>query len=195
VRAVPPLDGRPIILRFRPRLSALRGRLLSGGSSEHAAGKPVWAGSFIRRRLTVLDRELLEHESALRGILIHELFHFAWVRAGNPVRRSYGAMLALEAAASARGEVGESSEVQKQVWRAAAAGTGGARGRAKRKVDALEAGARAWADYVCESFCDTAAWALCPRAPWPVSLAPRWQRKRRQWFREWVSEQVGGVRI
>lgn len=184
-QTLPPLDGNPISLQFRPRLSAFRGRLLSGRLS---LGKPVWAGSFIRRRLMVLDSELLRHEAALRGILIHELFHFVWVRAGNPARRGFAALLTLEAAAGARGEVGESSEVQKCLWRSA----GGAHGSFSPSV---AAGAHAWAAYVCESFCDTAAWALCPRAPGPVSLSPRWQKKRRQWFREWIALQATGVRV
>src|ERR1700691_363096 len=71
-QALPHFRGERISLRFRPRLSASRGRIDYG----HSGGKAIWAASFIRLRRTVLDCELLEHESALRGILIHELFHF-----------------------------------------------------------------------------------------------------------------------
>jgi hypothetical protein len=48
---------------------------------------------------------------------------------------------------------------------------------------------------VCESFCDTGAWVLCPDPPWPISLSDRWRRKRRQWLEGWIAEQDGGVRI
>jgi hypothetical protein len=147
--------------------------------SRSQGGKPVWAGSFIRRRRMVLDHELLTNEAALRGILIHELFHFVWVRAGNPARRSFALLLEAEAVAHARGELGESAEAQKDSWSA------GSR----------QNHSRAWSEYVCESFCDTAAWVLCSRTPWPVSLGESWRAKRRRWFRDWIGGQANGVRI
>lgn len=140
----------------------------------------------------VLDRELLENESALRGILIHELFHFVWVRAGNPARRGFAALLEAEFKARARGELGESSEIQKQIWLADWANN---RRRCRPPLTARRAASRVWREYVCESFCDTAAWVLYPRAPWPASLSDKWRRKRRLWLQAWIAEQKGGVRI
>jgi hypothetical protein len=140
----------------------------------------------------VLDLELLEHESALRGILIHELFHFVWVRAGNPARRNFAALLEAESRAHARGELGESSEAHKQIWLADPRSNAL---RSRPRLATRQTASRAWREYVCESFCDTGAWLLCPDAPWPVSLSDRWRRKRRQWFEGWIAEQEGGVRI
>ena len=40
-------------------------------------GLPVYAGSFIRKRQIVLDRELERQPRELARILVHELFHFA----------------------------------------------------------------------------------------------------------------------
>jgi len=187
-RALPAFDGERITLGFRRRLRASRGRLDSGDSGSQA----VWAASFIRLRRMVLDRELLDHECALRGILIHELFHFVWVRAGNPARRNFGALLEAESRARARGELGETSETHKETW---LAGWASNRRRGQPPVSARRAASRAWRDYVCESFCDTGAWLLCPTAPWPVSLSERWRRKRRLWLEGWMAEQEGGIRI
>jgi hypothetical protein len=160
--------------------------------SGHSRGKAVWAGSFIRSRRTVLDRELLEHEAALRGILIHELFHFVWVRAGNPTRRSFAALLKAESKAQARGELGESSEVWKQIWLADLENN---RRRTRPPLAAQRTASRIWREYVCESFCDTGAWLLCARAPWNASLSGRWRRKRQLWLEAWIAERDSGVRI
>jgi hypothetical protein len=187
-QALPNLDGERISLGFRRCLCASRGRLDSGESGS----KAVWAASFIRLRSMVLDLELLDHECALRGILIHELFHFVWVRAGNPARRNFAALLEAESRAHARGELGESSEAHKQIWLADPR-SNARQGRSR--LTTRQAASRTWRDYVCESFCDTGAWLLCPRAPWPVSLSERWRRKRRQWLEGWIAEQEGGVRI
>jgi hypothetical protein len=140
----------------------------------------------------VLDHELLDNESALRGILIHELFHFVWVRAGNSARRSFAALLEAESGAQARGELGESSEVQKQIWLANCRNSS----RLSRSpFTPRRSVSRVWREYVCESFCDTGAWLLCASAPWPVSLSNRWRRKRQLWLEAWIAEQNGGIRI
>ena len=115
---------------------------------------PVHAASFIRRREIVLETELLRKPD-LPLIFVHELFHFVWVRLGNAKRSSYAALLAKERMAHARGELGESSLVRKQI-------------------------APETRDYVCESFCDTAAWRYVPHNN--VSLAESWQRHRQAWF-------------
>ena len=115
------------------------------------------AASFIRQREIVLESELL-NRSDLPFILAHELFHFVWVRLGNRKRAGYAALLEAERRANARGELGESAAVRKQI----ASGT---------------------RDYVCESFCDTAAWLYAPGLKRRfVNLGKRWQRNRKAWF-------------
>jgi hypothetical protein len=105
----------------------------------------------------VLETELLQ-TADLPLIFLHELFHFAWARLGNAKRASYSALVAAELRRGARGELGESSAVRKQL-------------------------APSTRDYVCESFCDTAAWLFVPGAQRRrVTLAPRWRKLRRAWF-------------
>ena len=162
-RRAPELRGQPVRLRFAPRLRASRGRLLSGA----ARGLEVHAGSFLRRREIVLDAALLGHPGELRRILWHEIFHFVWWRAGNPLRRSWETVLAAEIRGRARGELGWSAGNRKE--RLAPAD------RARRT--------RRWREYACESFCDTAAWLLCaPRAHGEFTLARRFRQTRRSWF-------------
>lgn len=116
------------------------------------------AASFIRRREIVLETELLA-KPELPLITVHEIFHFVWARLGNPARNSYALLLQEELRVKARGELGESSMVKK---------------------DAALSDTR---DYVCESFCDTAAWLYAPGSKrWPVTLAKRWRERRTAWF-------------
>jgi len=134
-------------------LKAHRGQLLSGRDQP---GKPVHAASFIRRREIVLETQLFARPRKLKLILIHEIFHFVWVRIGNSRRSDFSALIHAEITAKARGELGES---------AAAAKPGELR------------------NYVCESFCDTAAWVYSGVKNSPeFTLAPRWRRKRKAWF-------------
>ena len=121
----------------------------------------------------MLEEELLRKTSKLRAILTHEVFHFAWARAGNPVRQGWADLLTEELASGARGELGESAEVAKQ-WFAEL-----------RHV-------RSWKNYVCESFCDTASWYFSDRRI-TVSLATRWRSKRANWFREWCTSCPEGI--
>jgi len=96
-------------------------------------------------------------------IAIHELFHFAWLHLGNPRRASYEALLLAEAEHGARGELGWSAE-----WR-------------KQRCPAV--GSRGWRDYICESFCDTAAWFYSGlRRHDEFTLGARWRRGRAAWF-------------
>lgn len=173
---LPPLLGAPLHLDIQPFLTSCGGRLLS---NQPHRGHAIFAASFIRKREIVLEKELLSQSGTLTGIFLHELFHFAWVRAGNEVRRNYAALLREEVNRGARAEVGESSDVS------------------KRKLDGAEDVA-AWKHYVCESFCDTAAWYFSPNdlsAVVQPSLARCWRRKRADWFREWTSRLNVGVRL
>jgi hypothetical protein len=153
-------------VRFRPLLTAHRGRLLSGSD----AGQAVFAGSFLRKREIVLDSALIEDAGERARILVHELFHFVWLRLGNAKRESWRAVVECELEARARGELGWSSEWRKRdLLNSYIRGAGGA--------------SRQWREYLCESFCDTSAWmfADCEEHD-EFTLARRWRLKRRQWF-------------
>jgi hypothetical protein len=166
---MPPLAGRPVVLRALPDLRAHRGRLLSGGSR----GREVHAASFLRKREIVLDSALGARPCELARILVHELFHFAWLRAGNPVRRSWEALLAAEMRRRARGELGWSAESEKTSLAPA-----DVRNRSRR-----------WREYACESFADTAAWMFAGlRTHAEFTLARRFRSERRAWFRKTFGE-------
>jgi hypothetical protein len=129
----------------------------------------VHAGSFIRKRQIVLDQELRGEPKELARILVHELFHFVWVRLGNPTRRSYELLLREEWKQRARGELGWSAESRKRMLADAALRTGGS---------------PRWREYLCESFCDTAAWIYSGVRRHPeYTLAARHRNRREEWFR------------
>jgi hypothetical protein len=135
--------------------------------SNRPQGQPVYAGSFIRKRQIVLDQELENQPKELARILVHELFHFAWVRLGNPARRSYEALLRAEWDRRARGELGWSAELRKRALK-----------------DGSVADVSSWRDYLCESFCDTAAWVYSGVRRHPeYTLAARHRNRRAEWFR------------
>ena len=170
-RRLEALEGRSVCLRFWPALTADRRRLYSN----RPHGQPVYAGSFIRKREIVLDRELQRQPKELARILVHELFHFAWVRLGNPTRRSYEALVREEWKRRARGELGWSAESRK-------------RGLSKgsRRLASLPHIGKVpqWRDYLCESFCDTAAWIYSGVRRHPeYTLAARHRNRRAEWFR------------
>ena len=96
----------------------------------------VHAGTFLRRREIVLDAGLLACPGELARILIHELYHFVWLRLDNHTRRSYEDLVAEEIRKSARGELGWSAEWRKWDLRRADPA-----GRTRR-----------WREYCCESF-------------------------------------------
>ncbi len=123
---LPTLSGRPIEVRIHPSLG------------------PHLASTFIRRRLILLDSEVLARRGDFERILVHELFHFVWIRLSNAVRRDWERTVQRELDRRARGELGWSAE------------------RRKRKLTIGEAQrrGRAWRLYACESFCDTAAWCF-----------------------------------
>lgn len=149
LRRLPPLTGAPI------RIETVRGLRGRRGA--------VHAGSFLRQRRIAFDCTPAEFPR----IFAHELFHFAWLRAGNPLRQSWETLLKAEFAACARSELGWSAE-----WRKQALKTADLRERSWR-----------WREYCCESFCDTAAWLYSGVARHPeFTLAARFRARRRAWF-------------
>lgn len=120
----------------------------------------------------VMEAALIKQPAEFERVFVHEVFHFVWVRLGNPLRRSYEALLAREMAAGARGELGWSAELRKQ---------------ALTEQDATTR-SRRWREYACESFCDTAAWLYAPAQRHPEhTLAARWRELRRHWFQDLCS--------
>src|ERR1700724_767682 len=103
----PKVRGLPIEITFLPELKARSGSLFSGKAGR---GREVHAGSFLRQRRVVLDAALKTQPRALARILTHELFHFAWLRLGNPKRRRFEDMLHGEMRKRVRGELGWSAE-------------------------------------------------------------------------------------
>ncbi|MEZ5403469.1 MAG: hypothetical protein R2729_27560 [Bryobacteraceae bacterium] len=155
VPTVAPIEwDRPIRIQFRDSLAT-------------PSGGEVHAASHLRNRIVMLDPALRSDRPELSRIAVHEAFHFAWLRLGNPARRSFELVLAAERKRRARGELGWSAESRKLALRAT-----DVRNRT-----------RAWREYVCESFCDTAAWLYAGLRQHPeFTLAPRFSRQRRAWF-------------
>lgn len=151
------LTGRPIEIRYRDHLF-------------DTAGNPAHAATFIRRRLIVLDLELRSDSREHRRILIHELFHFVWVRTGNETRLRWEALLRSEWKAKARGEAGWSAE-----WR-----------KRELTTEDIARRSRKWREYCCESFCDTAA---CLETGWQTETTLA--RSRLAIRRFWFAKQLG----
>ncbi len=153
---LPPFSGRPIRVELRRSLG------------------PHLAATHIPRRVILLDAELLTQPGEFERILVHEIFHFAWVRLSNQTRLSWEGVLAAELAAGTRGELGWSSEWRKNKLK-------------KDKLTRADVGGRkpAWRRYVCESFCDTSAWLFAGlRVHDEYTLAAGPRRVRRAWFAE-----------
>lgn len=153
---LPALSGRPIRVEIRRTLG------------------PHLAATHIPRRVILLDAGLLAQPGEFERILVHEIFHFAWVRLSNQTRRSWEGVLAAEFAERVRGELGWSAEWRKNKLRKDKLARADVRGRKP-----------AWRRYVCESFCDTAAWlygGLRGHDEYTLAAGPR--RIRRRWFAE-----------
>jgi hypothetical protein len=145
-------EGKPVAIRYRRDL-------------RDTAGNPAHAATSIPARLIVLDPDLKKSGREHRRILLHEYFHFVWVRLGNPRRLEWERHLAREWHAGARGEAGWSAE-----WRKQRLSHGDVAGRSRR-----------WRDYCCESFCDTAA-STYGKDNSEVTLAQTRRRARAAWF-------------
>ena len=144
---LPALTGKPIRVELRPSLG------------------PYLAAASIPRRLIRLDKEVLEVRGDFERILIHEIFHFAWVKMSNQSRREWEKLLRAEQ--DTPGELGWSSE-----WR-----------RKKLKPSDVRSRSAKWRRYACESFCDTAAWMFAGlRSHEDFTLPKAFRAERRQWF-------------
>ncbi len=162
----------PILLRL-PELCGAPIRIETVAKLRDRHG-PVHAGSFIRERRIAFDCEPREFPR----VLVHELFHFVWVRQGNPARRAYEAMLGREILCGQTGELGWSAEWRKNALTPADIG-----GRTRR-----------WREYACESFCDSAAWLFSgtPRHG-EYTLGREARLRRKAWF--FVTLKAGPVSI
>jgi len=152
LRRLPTLSGAPIRLEIARGLRDRRG--------------PVHAGAFLRERRIAFDCTSAEFPR----ILVHELFHFVWLRAGNGLRRSYEELVRGE---RTTGELGWSAE-----WRRKKLGPGDSARRTRK-----------WREYCCESFCDTAAWlysGVVKHAEFTLPVCYRTGRRR------WFQTAVGG---
>ena len=155
---VPTLRGTPIRVVLEAQLTASRGRLLSGSPQ---FGHPVHAASFIRQRKIVIETQLLGQPELFRFILLHEIFHFVWARLGNGKRAAWTRIIEREREVEAKGELGESASIKKSLR--------------------PQPGTRLWRDYVCESFCDSAAHFYSGPVH-PCKLEHHWKAIRRCWF-------------
>jgi hypothetical protein len=127
------------------------------------------AGASIPRRLILLDSAVLARPGEFERILIHELFHFAWVRLSNHQRFAWERVLADELQERVKGELGWSAEWRKEILT-----------RADPRLRSPK-----WRRYACESFCDSAAWMFAGlRAHDEFTLFAASRRRRRHWFTE-----------
>lgn len=164
---LPELRGAAIDVRYRPRLTAWKGQLLSKSHK----GDAVYAGCFLRQRRMVLDDGMLRTPRVLERIFVHEVFHFVWSRLGQPLRDSWHQVIDAEIVRGANGELGWSAESMKL----------------NVSEDDRKTRSRRWKDYVCESFCDTAGWYFGSAKRYAeMTLGPDQRALRRLWFRQHV---------
>lgn len=146
---LPRLEGRPVRVVVKPSLG------------------PYHASTSIPRRVIFLDAGVLAEAGEFERILIHELFHFVWVRLSNASRRDWEDVLRRERAQGTRGELGWSAEWRKEDLRA----------------DSDRIRDPRWRRYACESFCDTAAWLYSGiGAHDEFTLRTGGRQIRRRWF-------------
>jgi hypothetical protein len=149
LRRFPPLSGASIRLESAPGLRDRRG--------------DVHAGAFLRERRIALNCS----GSEFARVFVHELFHFVWLRAGNPARLAFEDLLQREHRSHARGELGWSAE-----WR-----------KSELAPSDLRLRTRRWREYCCESFCDSAAWLYSGTGSHEeFTLRTLFRQRRRDWF-------------
>jgi hypothetical protein len=164
------LTGELIRISAHPDLRCSRGKIVVG------RGTHVHAATFIRQRRIVLDAGLFRNTVELRRILIHELFHFVWVRLPNSARHSFERLLIAQR--TAPGDLGWSAEYRKQELLAS---------DVRRR-------SRKWREYCCEAFCDSAAYLYArSKIHDEYTLSQRHRQKRIAWFGKNLGS--GSVRI
>lgn len=157
MQRLPPVTGHPVRLEIRRTLRDRRGA--------------IHAGAFLRERRITFEAALAADPREFARIFVHELFHFVWLRLGNTRRWSFEALLREELLRGACGELGWSAE-----WRKRALAPPDAQVRNRR-----------WREYVCESFCDTAAWLFSGvRSHREYTLDQSFRSRRRRWFRRQI---------
>ena len=142
---LPHFSGRPIRVEIHPCLGS------------------HWAATHIRQRVIQLDLAVIAQE--FDRILIHELFHFVWVRLGNSRRQAWEQVLMAERQS---GELGWSADLRKS----------------KLTAEDRRQRSRRWREYACESFCDTAAWIYAGGRHPEYTLLTSARAGRRRWFHE-----------
>ena len=153
MRRLPAMSGAPLRIERRAGLRDRRGA--------------VHAGAFLRERRIVFDCTAAEFPR----VFVHELFHFAWRRAGNGLRLEYEGLLRRERDQGARGELGWSAE-----WR-----------KTGLRYEDVRLRNRRWREYCCESYCDTAAWLYGGvEEHEEFTLRARFRAARRLWFQKMV---------
>ena len=146
---LPDLDGQPIRVVIRASLG------------------PHLAATSIPRRVIYLDREVLVQRGDFERILVHELFHFVWVRLSNQARWDWERLLSTEFRRRVRGELGWSAQWRKQ----------------KLRPTDVRLRTSAWRLYACESFCDSAARVYSGLTHHDeFTLSASWLRLRRDWM-------------
>lgn len=148
-------------ISFRPSLRVSQGKLVPRGGVE------IHAAAFLKHRELIMDAALLDNAPELIRIFIHEVFHFVWRRLDNKTRKSWEIHLLGERQRRVRGELGWSSELQKSKLKA-------------------NTGPR-WKYYVCESFCDTAAWFFLESYHHDeITLGRTARMARHRWFSQLI---------
>jgi hypothetical protein len=165
--------------------------------------------SFIPQRYLILNDGLPARPAELGRVLYHELGHFLWPRLGARRRAVFGKAVAEELQAGVGGELGNSAESAKaesaKQWLVEGAGAQRVEAGGRKR----EAGGSgrpcllppascfptwrgsdaAWRYYLCESFCDTSAWALLQLAGYR-HRHPEWTlpaRARSARLRAWLA--------
>lgn len=129
---------------------------------------PHHAATSIPRRLIVIEGSVLSQHGEFQRILIHEIFHFAWVRLSNDRRRSWEQVVMKEISSRVRGELGWSAEMRKE----------------RLQTADLTQRTIAWRHYACESFCDTAAYLYGElEEHGEFTLPQRVRNSRLTWFK------------
>ncbi len=131
------------------------------------------AGASIPRRLILLDAAVLARRGEFERILIHELFHFVWVRLSNQQRVAWEQVLEDEFSKRIKGELGWSAEWRKDMLT-----------RADPRLRTPK-----WRRYACESFCDSAAWMFAGLyAHDEFTLGATSRHRRQRWFAQQFPE-------